>query len=278
MTSERISISSSMPGRPLKKTSTISSKLNSQNGSLTLRGVSTSALSPKKRPYSLWASTRKMRRSGRDFRSSCRMIATPEDLPTPVVPSTAKCLPTISVPLMIAADAGVLLQMADIDRARAGHLVDDAQLGVGHHGDAVADRGIVGDAALEAGAARGVAHDLAHQVELRGRDKSLVPAADGTSTETSVIMPIRSDVPLWMDRNLPTVARASSDAPACGGREPDGGLRSVDGEHAADRLRTLGTLPVLAPPVRRWSMRASRPPGCAAARSWSRLTSTTPSL
>ena len=39
MTSERISTSSSTPGRPPKKTSTISSKLNSQNGSRRLRGV-----------------------------------------------------------------------------------------------------------------------------------------------------------------------------------------------------------------------------------------------
>ena len=162
-------------GRPLKKTSTISSKLNSQNGSLTLRGVSTSALSPKKRPYSLWASTRKMRRSGRDFRSSCRMIATPRGLADAGGAEHGEMLADHFGAVDVAADAGVLLQVPDIDRARAGHLVDDAQLGIGHHGDAVADRRIVGDAALEAGAAGGVAHDLAHQVELRGRDRSPCP-------------------------------------------------------------------------------------------------------
>ena len=74
----------------------------------------------------------------------------------------------------VAADAGILLQVPDIDRARAGQLVDDAQVGVRHHRGAVADRGIVRDATLEARAAAAIAHDLAHQVELRGRDKALV--------------------------------------------------------------------------------------------------------
>jgi len=52
-------------GRPPKKTSTISSKLNSQNGSFRFRGLSSSARSPNERPYSLCASSTKMRRSGR---------------------------------------------------------------------------------------------------------------------------------------------------------------------------------------------------------------------
>ena len=47
ISSERISISSSTPGRPRKKTSTISSKLNSQNGSWRFFGLTTWAMSPK---------------------------------------------------------------------------------------------------------------------------------------------------------------------------------------------------------------------------------------
>src|SRR5947209_1776611 len=84
MTSARMSSSSGTPGRPANNTSTISSKLNSQNGSFRLRGLSTSARSPKQRPYSLWTSSRKMRRFGRDLRISFNSSETPVDLPTPV--------------------------------------------------------------------------------------------------------------------------------------------------------------------------------------------------
>ncbi len=46
--------------------------------------------------YSLCTSSRKMRRFGRDFRISLSSSDTPVDLPTPVEPSTAKCLESIS--------------------------------------------------------------------------------------------------------------------------------------------------------------------------------------
>src|SRR5256885_1683723 len=61
----RTSTSSSTPGRPRKKMSTISSKLNSQNGSFRFLGVRICALSGKQRPYSLWGSIRKKARVGR---------------------------------------------------------------------------------------------------------------------------------------------------------------------------------------------------------------------
>ena len=50
--------------------------------------------------------------------------------------------------------------------------------------------------------------------------KPLSIAFAGTSTEMSVISPMRLDVALWMARNLPTVARASLDTPACAGSKP----------------------------------------------------------
>ena len=94
--SERISTSSSTPGRPRKNTSTISSKLNSQNGSFRFFGESACARSSKQWPYSLCGSIRNTRRSGRALRICRSSSATPLDLPTPVVPNTAKCLRTMS--------------------------------------------------------------------------------------------------------------------------------------------------------------------------------------
>ncbi len=131
MTSERISTSSSTPGRPPKKASTISSKLNSQNGSRRLRGVSTCALSPKQRPYSLCGSTRKMRRFGRVSRIFCRMMATPLDLPTPVAPTMAKCRLTRLIDVDVHADVGVLLQVADMRMVGVGRAVDEPQFALG---------------------------------------------------------------------------------------------------------------------------------------------------
>jgi hypothetical protein len=62
-------------GPSAEEGATVSSKLNSQNGSRKFRGVSTCALSPKQRLYSLCGSTRKMRRFGRVSRILCRMMA-----------------------------------------------------------------------------------------------------------------------------------------------------------------------------------------------------------
>src|ERR1700710_2830611 len=65
ITSPRMSSSSGTPGRPANSTSTISSKLNSQNGSFRLRGLSTSERSPEQRPSSLCTWRRKIRNDGR---------------------------------------------------------------------------------------------------------------------------------------------------------------------------------------------------------------------
>ena len=54
------------------------------------------ACSPKQRLYSLWTSRMKKRRSGRAVTICCSNSVTALDLPTPVVPRTAKCLLTIS--------------------------------------------------------------------------------------------------------------------------------------------------------------------------------------
>src|SRR6185436_13636398 len=58
------------------------------------------ARSSKQWPYSLCGSIRNTRRSGRASRIWRSSNATPLDLPTPVVPNTAKCLRTMSSTLM----------------------------------------------------------------------------------------------------------------------------------------------------------------------------------
>ena len=257
MTSERISISSSMPGRPLNRTSTISSKLNSQNGSLTLRGVSTCALVAEEAAVFVVGIDQEDAQVRPRFQKLLQDDRDARRLADAGGAEHGEMLADHFGAVDVAADAGVLLQVADIDRARSRHLVDDAQLGVGHHGGAVADHGIVRDAALEARAAGASRMISPIRSSLAVATKPLSLAAAGTSTETSVIMPIRSDLPLWMDRNLPTVARVSSDAPACAGRRPTVACDPLTREHAADRWAPRACVPVA--PARRPSKGASQP-------------------
>ncbi len=74
----------------------------------------------------------------------------------------------------VGADRGVLLQVADVDRVGAGDIVDQAQLIARDQRGRIADRRIVGDAALEMGLAVIALPDLAHHVEARGRTKTLL--------------------------------------------------------------------------------------------------------
>ena len=137
----------------------------------------------------------------------------------------------------VAADAVVLLQVADVDRAGSGHLVDDAQLRVRQHGGAVADHGIVRNAALEARAAGGVAHDLAHQVELGGRDEALVP---GARRDFDRDVGDQADQERFAAGNREELADGGARLIGRTGlrrQEADGGLRAVDGEDAADHRR-----------------------------------------
>ena len=65
-----------------------------------------------------------MRRFGRDFRISLSSSDTPVDLPTPVEPSTAKCLREHFLDVDIGDDGGILLQRADIDLVRSARRID----------------------------------------------------------------------------------------------------------------------------------------------------------
>src|SRR3977135_969563 len=162
MTSARMSNSSGTPGRPANSTSTISSKLNSQNGSFKLRGLRTSERSPKQRPYSLCTSSRKIRKFGRDLRISFSSSDTPLDLPTPVEPSTAKCFESISSTSTQAMTEGACCKVPT--EICSGPGIGRAQLLIGNQLDGIADRGIVGDTALEFGAVR-PAEDFAEQID-----------------------------------------------------------------------------------------------------------------
>ncbi len=74
----------------------VSSKFRSQNGSCMLRGLMTSAQSPKAVAYSLCGSSSTICAAGFFSRMARRISAVVQDLPVPVVPRMAKCLPSRS--------------------------------------------------------------------------------------------------------------------------------------------------------------------------------------
>ncbi len=61
-------------------------------------------------------------------------------------------------------DGGILLKGADVDLIRSGRRINRAEFLIADQFDGIADRGIVGDAALEFGALRS-AEDLAEQID-----------------------------------------------------------------------------------------------------------------
>ena len=71
-------------------------------------------------------------------------------------------------------DAGILLQLPNLDHARAGILEDQAQFARADDARGIADRGIAGDAALETGRGAVIVADLADQVDLCDCDLLLV--------------------------------------------------------------------------------------------------------
>ena len=73
----------------------------------------------------------------------------------------------------VGADGRVLLQVADVDRVRAGDVVDQPQLVADDQRGRIADRRIVGDAALEIVLAVIALLDLAHHVEAGGGAETL---------------------------------------------------------------------------------------------------------
>ena len=207
ITSERISTSSSTPGRPRKNTSTISSKLNSQNGSFRFFGESTCALSSKQWPYSLCGSSRNTRRSPRASRIWRSSTETPLDLPTPVVPNTAKCLRTISSTLT---QAGIEAScctvpmsivpgpdMSKISRSSRGVMRPTASPIIGY---SVTPRWKKGPLSPS----------------LISPSMSSAPVANSPFASSAILVmtPTTSASPARMPRNLPTVARTSLSATA----------------------------------------------------------------
>ena len=67
-----------------------------------LRWLMTSADSPKAGAYSLWGSSSTMWAAGCFCRIARRISAVVQDLPVPVVPNMAKCLPSRSSTRMVA--------------------------------------------------------------------------------------------------------------------------------------------------------------------------------
>src|SRR5437660_136949 len=163
-----MSTSSCRPGRPPKNTSTISSKLNIQNGSLRLRGLSTWARSPKQWPYSLCASSMKMRRSGRARSSSWIISAMALDLPTPVAEHRE-----MFVEHVVGADeragGAVLMELADGDHVGIGQTEHQPEFARAHWRRRIGNRRIGGDAAAEPRGRRVVVEDFADDIEMGDR-------------------------------------------------------------------------------------------------------------
>ena len=129
ISSARISTSSSTPGRPPKNTSTISSKLNSQNGSLQiarvehLRAVAEAAavfvVAVEQEDAQVRPRLEDLAQDAARRRSTCRRRW---------CRARAKCLLQHFVDIDVGADRRVLLQRADVDRVGAGDVVDQPQL------------------------------------------------------------------------------------------------------------------------------------------------------
>ena len=83
------------------------------------------------------------------------------------------------VDIDVGADADVLLQVPDVDRVGALDVVDQAQLVARDQRGRIADRRIVGDAALEVLRAVVALLDLAHHVEARGGAETLLVRGGG---------------------------------------------------------------------------------------------------
>ena len=79
----------------------------------------------------------------------------------------------------VGADRRVLLQVADVDRVGARDVVDQPQLVARDQRGRIADRRIVGDAALEVVRAVVALLDLAHHVEARGGAETLLARGRG---------------------------------------------------------------------------------------------------
>ena len=153
MTSERISISSCEPGRPAKKTSTISSKLNSQNGSLRLPGQHMGAIAEAAAVFVVGIEHENPQVGTRveDLMQDQRERARLADAGGA---EHREMLAQHLVDVDVGADRAVLLQVADLDHGLAGQVEHQAELGFADRQDRVADRRIGRDAAPEMGGRR----------------------------------------------------------------------------------------------------------------------------
>jgi hypothetical protein len=117
------------------------------------------------------------------------------------------------VDIDVGADRLVLLQIADIDRLRAGNVVDEPEIGAGDELGRVADDRIFADAALEeALAASG------RMISPRRSTRAVSdPPWPRPSSVTWVMTPMTCERPVSIARNLPTVTRSSGPASAGSG-------------------------------------------------------------
>ena len=161
------------------------------------------------------------------------MMATPLDLPTPVVPRMAKCRLTIVVDIDVHGDVGILLQVADVGMVGVGRAVDQAQLALAEQQRGVADVRIFDDAALEHGRAAVARANLADQIEAR----DLAEGRPGRGHRGLLVdVGDQADDHGFAGHHAHEFADGGLLAAGAARGEFDDSLRSGDGHHAADQI------------------------------------------
>jgi hypothetical protein len=136
-------------------------------------------------------------------------------------------------------DRRVLLKLPDFDHARAGILENQAQFAGTDDACRIADRRIIGDAALEIGRCGFMVADFADQVDLRDGDLLLITqqrfgAQRHVGNEPHEQRGARAHADEFADRRTRLFERMRR----CR-RQPDAGLRAADGDNASRKLCLL---------------------------------------
>jgi hypothetical protein len=133
----------------------------------------------------------------------------------------------------------ILLKLPDLDHARAWILEDQPQLAGSYDACCIADRRIVGDAALEIGRCRFMVADFADQVDLCDRDLLLIAQQRfgpqrHVGNEPHEQRPARAHAYEFADRRTRLLERMRR----CR-RQADAGLRAADGDNAPGEFSLL---------------------------------------
>ena len=188
-------------------TSTSSSKLNSQNGSLRLLGLMTLASEPKQRPNSLWPFEQEDAQFGPGFQDRVEDDRDAAGFADPGRAEHREMLFKEIVERDARGNGLVVMQRANRHRPfRAG--IDEAQFVASDHAGRVADGGIGGGPHARTGPCPCCPARSRPSARCGRRRRTGGRSRDTSSLlSTSVIMPIRRREPAQIRTNTPTVAR-----------------------------------------------------------------------